>query len=244
MNLLVLQHLPIEGPALIGEILEEAGHQLTTIELWHTQPGDHIPDDCDGLIIMGGPQSASDTHLETIAACLHLVRQAIERQMPMLGICLGAQLMARAAGASIMPSPVRELGWYPVYPVDSDHDPLFGHLDRRGLYVFQWHGETFSMPETATWLLGHPDVKHQAFRLGRGQYGLQFHIEVDADTIAAWIDAGDSERRHLGEQGLRRLHEDSTRHLEAARNFCRNMITAWIAEADHCRQTINAANPL
>ncbi len=134
---------------------------------------------------MGGPQSANDNHLPYIRDELSWLEQRLAEGMPMLGICLGAQLMAKAAGGRVTGSPQRELGWYPVYPTaDTVSDPLFAAMPESGLTVFQWHGETFSIPDRATLIASHPAVPSQAMRLGRAQYGLQFHVEVDAPLIA------------------------------------------------------------
>jgi len=230
MDFVVIQHLDIEPPALIGEVLREAGHRLQTVR---TDLGQPMPDRVSayaGAIIMGGPQSANDTHLPYIADELAWLRQAIDDGLPMLGICLGAQLMARAAGGEVTASPVRELGWYPVFPArGAASDPLFSGLAPGGLMVFQWHGETFSLPQSATLLATHPAVPAQAFRLGGGQYGLQFHVEVDANITAQWIAAGEGERAHLGEGGLAALHAQTTEHLESMRKFGRQMTRNWLS---------------
>jgi len=230
MDFLVIQHLDIEPPALIGEVLLEAGHALHAL---HLDLGDELPpggNDFSGLIIMGGPQSANDIHLPYIQAELKWLEQRIAEGMPMLGICLGAQLMAKAAGASISASPLRELGWYPILPTeDTASDPLFSSLPEAGLTVFQWHGETFSLPDQSKLVATHPEVPAQTFRLGESQYGLQFHIEVDAPLIEQWIAAGYSERACLGAEGLAELREATQDHLETMRGFCRRMTHNWLA---------------
>jgi len=227
MNFLVLQHLDIETPALIGAELEKNGHRLTTI---HLDRGEMPPlaNDCfDGIIIMGGPQSANDDSAD-IQAELAWLKTAIETGTPMLGICRGAQLMARASGATIGAAAVRELGWFPVFHSDNTVvDPVFGDMPD-GLSVFQWHGETFSLTEAMTLLATHPDVPAQAFRLGTGQYGLQFHIEIDTAMIDKWIAFGVDERDTLGRAGIMRLHRDGEQYLEAMRGFCKTMVRAWL----------------
>jgi len=228
MKILVLQHLEIEPPALIADIIHKAGHTIGPIRLWldETVPGN--PDDWDGIIVMGGPQSANDAHPAWIRDETALLEQAIARDHPVLGICLGAQLLARAGGAVILPSPVRELGWYPVYPTDaSAEDPLFRHMQDEQM-VFQWHGETFTLPEHATLLATHPDVPHQAFRMGSSQYGLQFHFEVDQPLIRQWIDAGTSERAHLGDDGVQAMLAATQTHLNAMHAFCTQAVYAWL----------------
>jgi len=232
MKFLILQHLDIEPPALIGEALAMAGHQLSTI---HIDQGDTLPASntgFDGIIIMGGPQSANDES-DYIKAELSWLKEALNQGLPMLGICLGAQLMAKAAGSNISASPVRELGWYPLYQTaDSKDDPLFASMPE-GLALFQWHGESFSLHDKMTLVATHPDVPAQAFRLGRGQYGLQFHIEVDASIIETWIAHGESECNHLGIEGISLLHKESTLYLESMQQFCKMMIGNWLAEIAH-----------
>ncbi len=229
MRFLVIEHLEIEPPALIGSYLAEQGHALETCRRWR---GDTLPatEGFAGLILMGGPQSANDDSA-MIREELAWLAPRIEEGMPMLGVCLGAQLMAKAAGGEIAPSPVRELGWFPVFPAaGAKGDPLFGDWPKGGEHVFQWHGETFSLPERATLLAMHPEVPHQAFRLARGQYGLQFHLEADAELIEQWIAAGESEREALGAQGLARIREDHPRHMARAHSRCRAMLEAWLEE--------------
>jgi len=230
MRFLVLQHLDIEPPALIADCLLEAGHTLETV---HVHKRDAIPDALQGyagLIVMGGPMSANDDHLPFIGREIHLLQQAIAQDFPVLGLCLGAQLLAKAAGAEILPSPERELGWYPLLSTpDGETDALFSSLPAKGLDVFQWHGETFSLPPNAVLLASCPNVPNQAFRLGSCQYGLQFHVEVDALIIRKWIDAGKSERAHLGENSIQNILLETSQYLSAMHAFCDAMCGNWLA---------------
>ncbi len=226
IRFLVLQHLDIEPPLLIGDTLEQLGGCLSVAR---PDQGEALPavSDVDGVIIMGGPQSANDNS-DYIQAELVWLKDAIATGMPMLGVCLGAQLMAKAAGAEIVAAPVRELGWFPVYRTAySDEDPLFGSMPD-GMRVFQWHGETFTRIDAMQLVATHPDVPAQAFRLGCGQYGLQFHVEINAAIIDQWIASGESEREHLGIDGIRQLHSDTPLHLEAMQQFCRQMVQHWL----------------
>jgi len=228
MHFLVIQHLGIEPPALIGETIESAGHTITAI---HLDKGDSLPDsnNFDGFVIMGGPQSANDER-DYIRIELAWVKEALDTKMPMLGICLGAQIMAKAAGAEVFKSQFRKLGWHPVYhTIETGNDPLLKVMPD-ALPVFQWHGETFSLTDTMTLVATHPDVPSQAFRLGKAQYGLQFHVEVDESMIEAWIASGESERAFLGTKGISLLHRESSLYLGSMQNFCRNMVNNWLKE--------------
>jgi len=228
MNFLILQHLEIEPAALIEALITDAGHTTETVRI---DKGEAIPsllDGYNGVVVMGGPMSANDTHLSYITDELALLEKAIEADFPVLGLCLGAQLLARAAGAEVVASPVRELGWYPLRRTwDSAADPLFRNLDD-DLMVFQWHGETFTLPDCATLVATHPAVLHQAFRIGSSQYGLQFHIEVDSKIINSWVEAGESERAELGEIGLSAIQSATPDSLPAAQSFCTQMVMAWL----------------
>jgi len=244
MRFLVLQHLCIEPPAQLADCLMKVGQTVETIRI---DKGEAIPDSLTnyaGLIVMGGPMSANDDS-PFIKEEIALLQQAIAQNFPVLGICLGAQLLAKAAGAEILPSPERELGWYPLFPTpDSASDPLFSSLPANGLNVFQWHGETFSLPDDATLLASCPNVPNQAFRLGSCQYSLQFHVEVDAPVIQQWIDAGESERAYLRENGIRKILADTPQHLPAMRTFCDTMCNNWLKLARHNKKSSPKAAPL
>jgi len=228
MKVLVIEHLHIEPPALIGKVLTAHNIQLEYFDLKSLKTPSPLGDYA-GLIIMGGPMSANDDHLPYIVRELELIRQAIGMRLPMIGICLGAQLMAKAAGGTVESSPKREIGWYPVLPTAAaSNDPLFSLLPAAGQPLFQWHGETFSLPSMATLLATNPEVPAQAFRLHEGQYGLQFHVEVDSSIIEAWIKAGDSEREFLGESGIEAVRNGCATHLEPMQELCRTMVRRWI----------------
>jgi len=229
MRFLVLQHLDIEPPALIADYLLKAGHTLETVRI---DKEEAMPDTLKGyagLIVMGGPMSANDDSLPFIGREIHLLQQAIAQDFPVLGICLGAQLLAKAAGAEILPSPEYELGWYPLFPMlEGAADALFSSLPTEGLDVFQWHGETFLLPQGAKLLASCPKVPNQAFRLGSCQYGLQFHVEVDTPIIHKWIDAGESERSHLGGSGIQNILLEIPQYLPAMQSFCDTMCNNWL----------------
>jgi len=227
MNFLIIEHLDIEPAAIIADVITSAGHQYTKIALYQGNPLPPNSHAFDGVIIMGGPQSAND-HDTVMQTELTWVKAALDAKIPMLGVCLGAQIMAKAAGAEIFPSPVRELGWFPLFHCkETSNDALFKTM-ADGLTIFQWHGETFSLTESMTLVATHPDVPAQAFRLNRAQYGLQFHVEVHAAIIEQWIEYGDSERQHLGEEGLKKLHQDTQLHLKPMQQFCRQMVETWL----------------
>lgn len=224
MNIVVVEHLPQEPAAAIAETLQQAGVDMRVIDPRY----EPLPDCCDAAVIMGGPMSANDA-FPWLKRELAWATEQLERGTPMFGVCLGAQIMARAAGSCIKPSPVRELGWYPVYPTEkAADDPLFRDWPRDGLPVFQWHGETFTLPAKATLLATHPEVPHQAFRLGQGQYALQFHLEVDTLIIDSWLYECQNEAEYLGIEGVRKIRRLTPQHAPRARRMCQQIIRTWL----------------
>jgi GMP synthase (glutamine-hydrolysing) len=198
-RLLVLQHIACEHLGLIEPALKERG-----MEYRYVRPfaGELLPKDLagwDGVIALGGPMSANDgERLGFIADELRLLTKVLETGMPALGICLGAQLIAKAAGAEVIPGEEREIGWYPLtLTEDGEKDRLLTGLPDT-FPVFQWHGETFDIPRGAVRLAGSERYANQAFRLGEKVYGLQFHLETTAPMIIEWLDLYREEHAKCG----------------------------------------------
>jgi GMP synthase-like glutamine amidotransferase len=197
---LVIQHLAPEGPYLIAEALENADVAVDVCQIF---AGGHLPaslDGCGGLVVMGGPMSASsDDGFATRTAEIDLLEDALERGLPALGVCLGAQLLAIAAGGKVYPGAEGpEIGWAPVSLVgEAEGDPLFRDLPRE-LTVLHWHGDTFDLPPGATHLAVSRAYPNQAFRAGPRAWGLQFHLEVDSAAVDAFLAAFGDEAAGCG----------------------------------------------
>jgi len=181
MAILVLRHEPFEHLGHFADRLNEA-----TIPFVYKDLGTPLSlDGCTGLIIMGGPQSANDPD-PGLAGEMRLIGEAVEKGVPTLGVCLGAQLIAKTLGARVYRNPAKEIGWAPVYfTEDAKLDPLFGGFASPTTF-FHWHGETFDLPEGARWLACSDLCRHQAFRYGTNVYGVQFHPEIQPEMIVDW----------------------------------------------------------
>lgn len=197
MRARILQHVPFEGPGRIEPWFRHAGYEVDIIHLYDDDPvpaegaaGD--PLETDFLVVMGGPMSVND---EDVYPWLRdekaFIRRCIEAGRPVLGVCLGAQLIASAMGARVYPNEHREIGWFPVQAVPVPDDRLPGDLGRipfrfpPAIEVFHWHGDTFELPAGSVLLAESPGCRNQAFQLGRSAVGLQFHLEMTPEGVDA-----------------------------------------------------------
>ncbi len=197
---LVLQHVAPEKSFAIGEALTTAGVTVETCEVF---AGDSIPTRIagfDGMVVMGGPMSAtSDVGFPTRDAEIALLADALDAGVPVLGVCLGSQLLAAAGGGMVTAGTAgQEIGWGDVdLSGAASEDPLLGGLPGR-LTVLHWHGDTFELPAGATHLASSPRYPNQAFRAGERAWGFQFHVEVDGDAVRSFLEDFGDEARSAG----------------------------------------------
>jgi len=199
MRAMAFRHVPFEGAGHIERILAARGIALEYADLY--VPGARTPDisDAAGLVILGGPMSVNDS-LPWLREEERLIGQAMAHNQPVLGICLGAQLIARSLGAKVYRNPEKEIGWFDIhFTADGLGDPLFGGLPASET-VFHWHGETFDLPSGAVLLASSRACRNQGYRVGGTVYGLQFHLEVTPEMIADWCtqDENCGDVRELG----------------------------------------------
>lgn len=217
-RLLVFQHVPYEILGNLDPLLRAAGFRIRYVNFGR-QP-ELCPDISryHGLIVLGGPMNCDqhDRHPHLLTE-IEVIQQSIEEGKPVLGICLGAQLIARALGARVTRNKTREIGWYELNPTEAGRDdPLFSHFENSQM-IFQWHGDTFEIPHGAAHLATSPDCRNQAFRYGDNVYGLQFHLEVDEPMIQRWLHTPAMAREAIETGGGERpdiIGAETKRHID------------------------------
>lgn len=197
MSVLIIKNITTEGPGTIEKFLRGNGIRFSIVDLGS---GEKTPplEKFETLVIMGGSMSVYEIdRYPHIRAGLRIIREAIIRDMRVLGICLGCQMIAYCLGAKVYPGAKKEIGWYHIELTrDGLKDPLIRHLAIhprvgdfwRKFKVFHWHGDTFDRPRGVVLLVRSELYKNQAFRYGEKVYGLQFHIEVTKDMVLEWLE--------------------------------------------------------
>ena len=185
MEILVFQHHPLEGLGTIQHWLDNHQASIT----YHKFFEDHsIPniDDYDGLIIMGGPMSVNDEDEHPwITDAVKTIKRAIDGNKKVLGICLGAQLIAKSLGAIVKPNQHREIGLHPISPVKTSNTDVFNFPNP--LNVIHWHSQTFDIPINANHIAQSKACSNQGFQIGKNVIGLQFHLELDKDSLKSLV---------------------------------------------------------
>jgi GMP synthase-like glutamine amidotransferase len=193
MGVLIVKHVEIEGPGTIEDCLKE---ERIPYQILNLESGIHLPklDDFSTIIILGGPMNVYEEDRYPFLREEDLfIKEAIQRGKAVLGICLGAQLLAKALGAKVTKAPVKEIGWYDVTLTKAgSDDPLFSRFPKT-FPVFQWHEDTFDIPAAGKLIASSNPIPHQAFRYGENAYGLQFHLEVTEQMIRDWMKAYEEE---------------------------------------------------
>lgn len=180
-----IQHVPFEGLGSIADWLADNGYRITSTRLFNNEPLPEV-EAIDLLIIMGGPMSVNDeVDYPWLAGEKAFIRKAIDAEIPILGICLGAQLIASALGCNIFRNSKKEIGWFPIEAIPPKKAKQFYFPPI--IQAFHWHGETFDLPENAIHLARSQGCTHQAFQVGTHIIALQFHLETTAESAQALV---------------------------------------------------------
>lgn len=193
-RVLVFQHVPFEPLGTLDPLLRDAGFRVRYVNFGRDPAARPRLSGYDGLIVLGGPMSANDVEgYPNLATETGLIREAVAAEKEVLGICLGAQLVARALGGSVAPAPEKEIGWHEVTLSEAGRrDEVLGEF-APVQRVFQWHGDNLSLPPGGAGLASSPVCPHQAFRVGESVLGLQFHLEVNEALIERWLRVPDNQ---------------------------------------------------
>lgn len=200
--LLVFQHVAAEPLGTLDPLIRRRGHRIRFKNFERHPEAQLNVDRYRGLIVLGGPMNVDEqpqrAHLRNEARAIEAM---LKQGKPVLGICLGAQLLAHVLGAAVPRNKVKEIGWYPLHKTEAGStDPVLAPLTAT-TPVFQWHGCRFDMPQTAVHLARSDDCEQQAFRYGDNAYGFQFHLEMDERLIERWL-ANPAYREELADAGL------------------------------------------
>lgn len=225
----IFRHARIEGPGYLGTFLTDQGVPWQLIRI---DAGDALPQNMQaysGMVLMGGPMSVNDA-LPWISPLLGLIRDADQRDIPLLGHCLGGQLISKAFGAEVSRNPVKEIGWGEVQVIQgAESADWFGSAT--GFEVFHWHGETFALPVGAKLLLVSSHCRHQAYALGK-HLALQCHVEMTADMVRDWCAAGmqelASETGNAAVQSADEMQRDLPQRINKLNAVAHRIYGRWI----------------
>jgi GMP synthase-like glutamine amidotransferase len=182
-NVLVVQNIGCEHLGNLSRLFESDGYNISLLN----SQKDSIPTEINsysGIIILGGPMSVYDNY-DYLKDQQKLIKTAVDMQIPTLGICLGSQLIAESLGGTVYPGNLKEIGWYNIEITENGNRDIFNGVKSFKNKVFQWHGDTFHLPESAI-ILAKSDTYVQAFRINSA-IGIQFHIEINESMIEEWI---------------------------------------------------------
>jgi len=226
----IFRHASQEGPGYLAEFLDE---QKIPWQLIAIDAGAAVPSGVDafaGLVFMGGPMSVNDD-LPWIPPVLALIRDAVAGDIPVLGHCLGGQLISRALGGTVSRNPVKEIGWGEVTVADNDSArSWFGEV--RHFNAFHWHGETFSLPRDATHLLSSAYCANQAWAIGK-HLALQCHVEMTDAMIVSWCEIGADEilagKDSPAVQSADEMQRRMAGELPRLRDIAGQLYARWVA---------------
>jgi len=232
-KILVFQHVASEPLGHLDPLLRASGCRIKYVNFErdpHAQPDVRK---YDGLVVLGGPMNVDQDHaFPHLRTEMTLIRETVLAGKPMLGICLGGQLLAAAMGGKVHPNPVPEIGWYRLHArPDAQDDRLMRHFDGPPRYVFQWHADAFAPPPGALALAWTRSCRQQAYRLGEHAWGLQFHLEADAALIERWLglpSARSEIERHWTARRIAHIRAATRKYLPDAQSLSHRVFGEFV----------------
>ncbi len=231
-KLLVCQHVPHEILGTLNPLLKRSGFRIRYVNFGRHPEAEPSLEGYHGLIVLGGPMSVNDTgqypHLMTE---MKLIEEAMKKNLPVLGICLGAQLIAKTLGAAVYPNYEKEIGWYDVTPTEEAKSDRVTAEFRGTEKVFQWHGDTFEIPRSAAHLASSALCENQAFRYAVNVYGLQFHLEVDEPMIRRWLRVAENRREIAALDGKidpERIEQETSNCIEQLQQLSKRVFGRFV----------------
>jgi GMP synthase (glutamine-hydrolysing) len=233
-RILVVQHVPHEGLGIIGPALVRGGFQAEFLKVYENRSIPRTTDGYSGLIVLGGPMGVYEADFfPFIKGELRLIESALKAKTPTLGVCLGSQMIAGAAGAKVYKGGKKEIGWYRVSLTDEgEADRLLMGMPKE-FTVFQWHGDTFDVPEGGVNLASSELFPNQLIRIGANAYGVQFHLEVTERMVYEWIRVNSDELNGLkGRIDPEKITKDTPGNIPALHAWGRMAVERFLRMVD------------
>ena len=214
-EVLVVQNTRTEGSGYLGELLANDGFTIHSVNAKHEK----LPEKKYSLlVILGAPESANDD-LPYLQAEQKLIKKTVDDNIPVLGICLGSQLIAKTFGGKVYHGPKKEIGFYHDLKIDTNSKLFSGFTNP--FTVFHWHGDTFDLPEGAIRLAHSENYQNQAFQINSA-VGLQFHLEVNAEMINLWLDKTREKLEQIPYIDPQKIHSDIDENISIVKNNMNN----------------------
>jgi GMP synthase (glutamine-hydrolysing) len=227
---LIIIHVAFEDLGSFEAVLIESGFELNYVKAGTDTLSDSEVVDADLLIVMGGPISANDVDdYPFLQQEIDLLRMRMSLNKPTLGVCLGAQLIARAAGAAVYSGKQKEIGWFPITLSAAGKDSALNCLQGKSATVLHWHGETFDLPDTAELLASSESYSNQAFSIGN-TLALQFHSEVTAKGLEQWFIGHTGEISQTDGISVLQLRADTQRYAAGLKSRAQTFLRDWLRQ--------------